>query len=118
MRHTTSDRKTSRERCACVDTAYSKHKDRTPEQTVEVIRSILDELHIQTEVVALNHPFHGTYSNHVQIKGTTIGANGKGTTEAYARASGYAELLERIAEAMAKSEVSQAALVRALRTVC
>ena len=83
-----------------MDTAYSKHKDRTPEQTVEVIRSILGELHIETEVVALNHPFHGTHSNHVQIKGTTIGANGKGTTEAYALASGYAELLERIQNGM------------------
>ena len=83
-----------------MDTTYSKHKDRTPEETVDAIRSILDGLGIETEVIALNHPFYGTYSNHVRIKGTNIGANGKGTTEAYALASGYAELLERIQNGM------------------
>lgn len=84
-----------------MDVAYSKHKDCTPEQTIETIKSILDGLGIKTEVNALNHPFYGTYSNHVQIAGTAIGANGKGTTEAYALASGYAELIERIQNGMA-----------------
>ncbi len=86
---------------ASMDVAYSKHKDCTPEQTIETIKSILDGLGIKTEVNALNHPFYGTYSNHVQIAGTAIGANGKGTTEAYALASGYAELIERIQNGMA-----------------
>ena len=95
-----------------MDTAYSKHKDRTPEQTVEAIRSILDGLGIETEVLARNHPFHGTHSNHVQIKGTTIGANGKGTTEAYALASGYAELLERIQNGMVATRCYHAHLYK------
>ena len=84
-----------------MDATYSKHKDRTPEQTVAAIKSILDGLGIQTEVVGHNHPFQGTYSNHVQIVGTKIGSNGKGTTESYALASGYAELIERLQNGMA-----------------
>ena len=83
-----------------IDGSYSKHKDCTPERTVGLIRSILEGIGIQTEVVSENHPFCGTYSNRIQIAGTTLGSNGKGTTEAFALASGYAELVERIQNGM------------------
>lgn len=92
---------------------YSKHKDRSPEETVELTASILDDIDIECEVLGLNHPFLGTYSNRIQIKGTTIGTNGKRTTEAYALASGYAELIERIRRTVGTSAVRQAEFAEA-----
>lgn len=75
---------------------YSKHKDRDPLQTVETIRGILDDIGLKTTLRWTSHQFGGTHSNRVTVEGTTIATNGKGTTEEYAMASGYAELMERI----------------------
>ena len=75
---------------------YSKHKDRDPRQTVEAIRSRLASMGIETDVTWTSHQFDGTWSNSVSVVGTTLSANGKGTSREYALASGYAELMERI----------------------
>ena len=75
---------------------YSKHKDRDPQQTVEDIRAKLASMGIETDLVWTSHQFDGTWSCRVTITGTSLGTNGKGTSQDYAMASGYAELLERI----------------------
>ena len=75
---------------------YSKHKDRDPRQTVETVRGILEDIGLETNLRWTSHQFDGTCSNRVTVEGTTIASNGKGTTEEYAMASGYAELMERI----------------------
>ena len=79
---------------------YSKHKDRDPNQTVQHIQCILDSVGLSTSLVWTSHQFGGTHSNRVSIDGTSLGTNGKGTTEEYATASGYAELMERLQNKM------------------
>ncbi len=76
--------------------AYTKHKDRTPEDTVEMIQSILESAKIDTMVEWNPDEYEGAYSNHVSIPGVLLGSNGKGTTREYALASGYAEFMERL----------------------
>ena len=75
---------------------YSKHKDKDPVQTVQHIQATLDGLGLSTSLLWTSRQFDGTCSNRVSIDGTSLGANGKGTTEEYATASGYAELMERL----------------------
>lgn len=75
---------------------YSKHKDRDPQQTVAAIRAKLASMGIETDLAWTSHQFDGTWSCRVTITGTSLGTNGKGTSQDYAMASGYAELLERI----------------------
>ena len=72
---------------------YSKHKDRSPKDTVGGIVSTLEEVGLSTEVRWTSHPFEGLCSNRVTIAGTNIGTNGKGTSEEYCLASGYAEFM-------------------------
>lgn len=75
---------------------YSKHKDRDPRLTVEGIQAKLASIGLETELRWTSHEFDGTWSNRVQIAGTSLGTNGKGTSRDYAMASGYAELMERM----------------------
>ncbi len=75
---------------------YSKHKDRDPQGTVDGIVEMLEQAGLDTEVRWTSHPFEGLCSNRVTIAGTNIGTNGKGTSEQYCLASGYAEFMERL----------------------
>ncbi len=75
---------------------YSKHKERDPKDTVAVIRDILERAGVGTELRWCKRDCEGLYSNYVSIPGTMLTVSGKGTTEDYACASGYAELIERI----------------------
>lgn len=75
---------------------YSKHKERDPKDTVATILGILERLGMDTELRRCPCPYEGMHSNYVAIPGTTLATSGKGTTEDYACASGYAELMERI----------------------
>ena len=75
---------------------YSKHKDRDPKSTVNGIVNMLEQAGLHTEVRWTSHPFEGLCSNRVTIAGTNIGTNGKGTSEQYCLASGYAEFMERL----------------------
>lgn len=72
------------------------YKDNSPEETIDKIKSILSELEIETEETSLDESSIGTYSLRVNIKGTTNGTNGKGVSMPYARASAYAEFMERL----------------------
>lgn len=75
---------------------YSKHKERDPKETVATILGILDRAGIDTELRWCPCPYDGAHSNYVAIPKTMLSVSGKGTTEDYACASGYAELMERI----------------------
>ena len=75
---------------------YSKHKDRDPKSTIDGIVDMLEQADLHTKVRWTSHPFEGLCSNRVTIVGTNIGTNGKGTSEQYCLASGYAEFMERL----------------------
>ena len=75
---------------------YSKHKECSPEKTVDRIKEILDNIGLEYDLNWSENEFDGAYSNRVTIKGTNLGTNGKGTTREYALASGFAEFMERI----------------------
>lgn len=72
------------------------YKDRRPEETIAFIQEILKELGISVEEIPVPDSSVGTCSLRVNIKGTNLGANGKGINRTYARASAYAEFMERL----------------------
>lgn len=72
-----------------------KYKDSAPIDTVQKIRNILADLGILTTEHWMNS-VEGVFSLRVNVAGTQIGTNGKGTTEGYALASAYAEFMERL----------------------
>lgn len=80
---------------------YSKKKELKPLETVKKIKETLNNLGLQTKVsFAGGTPQadddRSLYSCRIFIDNPFIGQNGKGTTPEYTRASGYAELMERL----------------------
>lgn len=81
---------------------YSIFKDELPEKTIEKIRKILSGL----ELEVLEHYFYDEKSSsspvsiRVYNEDFDIGANGKGTSIVNARASAYAEFMERLQNSM------------------
>ena len=75
---------------------YNKHKDASPVDTIHRIRNILDKVGVLTLEEWSESGIEGCHSLRVGIEGTAMGANGKGTNQLYALASGYAELIERM----------------------
>ena len=73
-----------------------KFKERLPEQTVAKIQSILAAHGIETVESGIASGVRHCHSMRVSVKDVEFGANGKGMTEAYSRASGYAEFMERL----------------------
>ncbi|QUI23574.1 YcaO-like family protein [Vallitalea pronyensis] len=73
-----------------------KYKDRAPYTTIHNIRSKLVEVGILTTESNWLHTLDGFYSVTLSVDGTTVRTNGKGTTKAYALASAYGELMERL----------------------
>ncbi len=73
-----------------------KHKDTTPEETVAKLKQLLSELDIDLTEDWADENEIGTYSLRLSVKGTSIGSNGKGMTRNFARASAYAEFIERL----------------------
>ena len=71
-------------------------KDAAPVDTVARIKEILDKHGIQTEEKWSESNVPYCYSLRINIKDTAIGANGKGINKAFALASGYGELIERL----------------------
>lgn len=73
-----------------------KYKDELPLNTINRIRNIFADLGILTTESDWKNSADGFYSVTLRIENTNIKSNGKGTTNEYALASAYAELLERI----------------------
>lgn len=74
-----------------------KYKERSPEETIQIIHNILIQVGINPYVFNWCHPKDGLYSVRIQTsdKDSSFGTNGKGRTKSYALASGYAEFIER-----------------------
>lgn len=75
---------------------YNVGKDAQPLDTVKRIKDILEQNGIKAEERWSESDVPHCYSLRINIEGTAIGANGKGTTREYALASGYGELIERL----------------------
>ena len=75
---------------------YSKYKDRTPEETVELIKSILNDIGLSPVLNWNDDAYDGAKSCRVSLYPTKLGTNGKGTDKKYSEASGFAELMERL----------------------
>jgi len=73
-----------------------KYKDALPSDTMNRIRNILHDMDLLTIESWLDSSVRDCYSLRVSIEGTNLGTNGKGVTRAYALASAYAELMERL----------------------
>lgn len=74
-----------------------KFKERTPVETVDFILNIINKFKWTINEEWLPYSDIGTYSLRITLENApSIGSNGKGTTREYAKASAYAELLERI----------------------
>ncbi len=72
-----------------------KGKECSPSDTISAIEKILLDLGIIV-LQEWNSPIKNSFSVLLRIKGTNLFTNGKGTTEEYALASGYAEMMERL----------------------
>lgn len=80
-------------------TIKQAYKDQKPEKTITQIKKTLESLGIKLAEMTYTPPhLNNIYSMRVYMKDLPdVGANGKGTTPIYARASAYAEFLERLA---------------------
>lgn len=73
----------------------NSRKDRQPSETVKIIKDILKTNNYQISEKGLKRSLRGSYSIRLELN-TGKGANGKGTTLELAKASAYAELIERL----------------------
>lgn len=74
-----------------------KFKDTSPEQTIARIQSLLAENGIHLDEKCNDSGIENCWSCHVQVKdGYPFFSNGKGVTRDLARASAYAEFIERL----------------------
>lgn len=79
-----------------MSTSYIR-KERPPHETVEYIKKILQDNHIDTIVKKTYKATEQIYSIRLELKGFDhLGTNGKGITEEIALASAYAEFMERL----------------------
>ncbi len=78
---------------------YSIYKEKDPVETVENIKKILKDINIPVQETITSSDINRNKlipSLRIEIIGTHIGTNGKGTCIENARASGYAEFMERL----------------------
>lgn len=73
----------------------NSRKDRQPSETVKIIKDILKTNNYQISEKGLKRSLRGSYSIRLELNNGK-GANGKGTTLELAKASAYAELIERL----------------------
>ncbi len=73
-----------------------KFKDRLPSDTIAKIQSLLASHGIDTTEASIPSGVRHCCSMRVAVKDVEFGANGKGMTDEYSRASGYAEFMERL----------------------
>lgn len=74
----------------------NKYKDDSPLNTINRIRNILTDLGVLTVENSWQNSGENYYSVNLSIANTNISTNGKGTSEKYALASAYGELMERL----------------------
>lgn len=84
-----------------------RYKEVEPKETVKKLKQILNKIGIEVEENWSKESSVGTYSLRVCVKGTDIGQNGKGMTKDFARASGYAEFLERLQNGMFRFRIEK-----------
>lgn len=72
------------------------YKERDPRDTVLYLKKILQNAGVEIREEIVPKSSIDTYSMRVTLKGTELGANGKGVSEDYMKASAYAELTERL----------------------
>lgn len=77
------------EKCA------TSRKDKNPNDTVRTIKKILKNNNYHVTEKGLKKSLNGSYSIRLELNNGK-GSNGKGTSLAFAKASAYAELIERI----------------------
>lgn len=79
---------------------YDKKKDKSPSQTVKLIKTILKDLAIDIKEEYLIRKIKNEYSPHslriTAINNPKLGTNGKGSNYEYALASAYSEFMERM----------------------
>lgn len=80
------------------DALKRPYKITAPEETISVLRSVLEKNQIMPHVSFNANPYPGVYSMTVQLNDTIGGfqTHGKGSTYVYAHASALAEFIERI----------------------
>lgn len=74
----------------------SHYKEKLPEDTVKELKNILVRMNIEVIEKWQDTSSIDTYALRLYIKNSNMGANGKGISKEYARASAYAELVERL----------------------
>lgn len=79
----------SYEKCA------GPRKDKQPNDTIKTIKKILEKNNYQVTEKRLRKSLKGSYSIRLELNDVK-GSNGKGTSLAFAKASAYAELIERL----------------------
>lgn len=70
-------------------------KDAQPKETINQIKNILKNNNYKVKEKSIKRNLHGIYSIRLELK-YNKGANGKGISLKHARASAYAELMERL----------------------
>ena len=73
----------------------SSRKDRHPSETIKIVKNILKKNNYQISEKGLKRSLRGSYSIRLELNNGK-GSNGKGTTLELAKASAYAELIERL----------------------
>lgn len=95
-----------------MESCDTKFKDLKPEETYIFLKSIIDSQGIVLEENWQPMSDIGTFALRINLKGAKgVGANGKGTTKEFARASAYAEFFERL-QNMKLSPISQLLLAK------
>ena len=77
-----------------------KFKDASPVDTVERIKKILSDNGLSVTEKWSEPCVSNCYALRLDLDGTSFGTNGKGVTEELARASAYAEMMERVQSGM------------------
>lgn len=80
------------------ETLTRKYKQKDTKETIEEIKSILENIELILYEKFYGNPYPEIYSVRLELdeKRGNLGTNGKGRTKEYSLASGYAEFIERL----------------------
>lgn len=74
----------------------TKFKERLPEETIQIVTDILDNLGLKYEFTNVVSDISGLYSCYLKISNFNFTVGGKGTSPLYAQASACGEVMERL----------------------